>query len=113
MLIEYIIFCFGAGLLQSAWVKTPTRGLSDSYGFLDVPLVFAETRMQILLPIIGLGSLIAEIAVGWILISWWAGIFLWIPALLVASIVIPSKNPAPSFFIGILIIIGSVISFSL
>lgn len=110
MLIQYLIFCLGAGFLQAAYVKQPNFG-QGGRAVLDAPLWFSSTAAQIIVPVLGLGAFIAEVVLGFILIAWWAGVFLWIPALLVASIVIPSKNPAPSFFIGILVIIGSVISF--
>ncbi len=80
-------------MLQIAWLKTPTFGYSNSYDFFEIPPGFTKMPMQIILPIFALGSLIAEIVSGWILISWWAGLFLWILALLImgliTSLVIP------------------------
>lgn len=113
MLIQYIIFCFGAGLVQGAYVRQPGAG---GVSVLDAPLWFSTTAGKIVVPIIAIGLLIAEVILGFALVAWWAGVFIWLPALLIASIFVPgsfvvSRNPAAPFFIGILIVIGAIMSF--
>jgi hypothetical protein len=59
-------------------------------------------------------GLVVEIVVGFKLIAWWAGIFLWIPAWLLAETVffglVHSNNPAPRFYMGVaLALVGLVI----
>ena len=112
MLIQYLIFCLGAGFLQVSYVKQPNFG-QGGHAVLDAPLWFSSTAAQIIVPVLALGAFVAEVALGFVFVAWWAGVFFWIPVLLVASVVIPSKNPASSFFLGILIVIGSSISFLL
>lgn len=107
MLIKYLIFCFGAGLIQVAYAKQPGPG---GVSVLDAPLWFSTTTGKIIIPLVAIGLFIAEVILGFVLIAWWAGVFLWLPALLVASIVVPSKNPAVPFFLGIIIVIGATIS---
>jgi len=113
MLIQYLIFCLGAGLVQGAYVRQPGPG-GVSVG--DAPPWFSSFAGRIIIPIIAIGLFIAEVILGFVLVAWWAGIFLWLPALLIASLFVPgsavaSRNPATPFFIGILIVIGASISF--
>ncbi|MEK7652046.1 MAG: hypothetical protein AAB351_02460 [Patescibacteria group bacterium] len=113
MLIQYLIFCFGAGLIQGAFIRQPGPG---GVSILDAPLWFSSTAAKIIIPIIAIGLFIAEVILGFVFVAWWAGVFMWLPALLIASIFEPgsfivSRNPAVPFFIGILIIIGATISF--
>ena len=107
MLIKFLIFCFGAGLIQIAYAKQPGAG---GVSLIDAPLWFSTTAGKIIIPLVAIGLFIAEVILGFVLIAWWAGVFLWLPALLVASMVVPSKNPATPFFLGILIVIGATIS---
>lgn len=111
MLIKYIIFCIGCALLQSAYVKTPTAGKTSTQEALAVPEVFLKSNTQIVVSIIALLASIIEIVIGIILISWWAGLFFWIPALVLVGFVLPIKNPAPLFILGILITLISGLLF--
>lgn len=113
MLIRYLIFCFGAGLVQGAYARQPGPG---GVSVLDAPVWFSTTAGKIIIPVIALGLFIAEVILGFVLVAWWAGVFMWLPALLIASIFVPgssvaSRNPAIPFFIGLLIIIGATMSF--
>ena len=113
MLVKYLIFCFGAGLVQGAYIRQPGPG---GVSILDTPLWFSSTAAKIIVPIIAIGLFIAEVALGFALIAWWAGVFLWLPALIITSMFIPgslivSRNPAMPFLVGILIVIGAAISF--
>ncbi|MDD5626375.1 MAG: hypothetical protein PHG83_04430 [Patescibacteria group bacterium] len=113
MLIQYLIFCLGAGLVQGAYARQPGPGGVSTF---DAPLWFFTPAGKIIIPIIAIGLFIAEVILGFVLVAWWAGVFLWLPALLIASIFVPgsaivSRNPAVPFFIGILIVIGATISF--
>lgn len=114
MLIQYLIFCFGAGLIQGVYARQPggPGGISKS----DAPLWFSTASGKIIIPVVAMGLFITEVILGFTLVAWWAGIFLWLPALLIAGIFIPGsyigfKNPITPFFIGVLIVIGATISF--
>jgi len=103
MIIKYLIFCIGCALLQNAYVKTPTAGKTGVQEALAVPVVFLNPTTQIVVAIIAILSFIAEVVIGFMFISWWAGLFFWIPALLLIGFILPLKNPALSFILGILI----------
>jgi hypothetical protein len=55
--------------------------------------------------------LIIEAAVGFALFGWWSGLFLWIPALIVVGVLVPSRNPAPPFFFGLVVAVAAGVSF--
>ncbi|MEZ4156661.1 MAG: hypothetical protein R3B52_01615 [Candidatus Paceibacterota bacterium] len=112
MLIKYLIFCFGAALVQGAYGKQPGPG---GVSPLDAPLWFSSKTTKITLPILATLLLVAEIVLGFVLIAWWAGLFLWIPALIFAGAFLPgsplaSNNPATPFLIGMILVIGSIVS---
>lgn len=113
MLIKYLIFCLGAALIQGGFIRQPGAGGVNPG---DAPEWFSNPSGKIIIPLLAIISFIAEIILGFVLISWWAGLFLWLPALLIASIFIPGsklapKNPAIPFYIGIIIVVISVILF--
>ncbi len=107
MLIKYLFFCLGCALLQNAFVKTPNFDNVDARAILDVPLGFNKLGTKIIVLVVALLALVSEIIIGIVLIEWWAGLFLWIPALVVVGIILPSRNPAPSFILGLLIVVIS------
>jgi len=106
MLIRYIIFCVGCGLLQTAAARTPRD--ADPY---DVPIAFANPRVHFMVQTIAFSSVIAEVWVGFSLFRW-VGLIIWVPGILVGNLIFPGKNPGPCFLVGILVTtIGGVLLF--
>jgi len=104
-MVKYLIFCLGAGFLQNALHK-------QQVGKIDyLPELFLNPYFVFVLATLCAASLLAEVVLGFVLIAWWAGLFLWIPAFIVTSLLVPSPNPTPPFFIGIAIVVASTISF--
>ncbi len=88
-------------MIQAAGAKTPYSE-RDGHMALDVPLLFLTRRMINTVAFLGLISIITEIWYGFKIIGWWS-IGTWILGMLIALIVFPGKNPAPSFFIGVIV----------
>ena len=107
LLVAYSIFCSGCGFLQAAANKTP--GLGPDALPLNAPLWFTGPTARFVVGGIGILSLLSEIVIGFILIAWWAGLFFWLPANLLAHLLIRTKNPAPAFFVGLLIAVIGII----
>ena len=51
-----------------------------------------------------------QIVLGFMLFTWWVGLFSWIPAFLVANFAtLGRNNPGPPFFIGVSLLIVTVV----
>lgn len=110
MLIKYIVFCLGCALIQDSYTKTQTIGGGGSRA-LDMPMLFLDPKVTVFIMGLATISVLAEIVVGIWLVAWWAGLFFWIPALILVGLIVRTKNPAPSLFLGIIVTLGSTISF--
>ena len=111
MLVGYSIFCIGCGFLQTAASKTPS--LDPGANPLNAPLWFLTPAARFVIGGIGILSIILEIIIGFVFIAWWAAIFFWLIAYLLAQLILlRSENPAPPFFIGILITVIGVVLIS-
>ena len=108
MIYKYIIFCLGAALIQSAWQKQADPRATSKIQESETPWLFSTFASSIVLLILGIGSLAGEIILGVTLIAWWAGAFFWIPALIVANLIVQTRNPMIPFFAGITLIITSL-----
>jgi hypothetical protein len=73
MLLSYLIFCLGCGLIQAAAARTPT----SPEGILDVPSIFMDRRMRLLVLFLSYGLIIAELAIGFRMYRW-AGLVIWL-----------------------------------
>lgn len=104
LVVKYLLFCLGAGFLQLAYLRQPDRA-SLRLGVASVlhsPEAFLDRRFQLVVMALALVSWVAEIILGFALIGWWAGLFLWIPVFAVAHILVLGRaNPGPPFFIGL------------
>jgi hypothetical protein len=98
VLIRYLIFCLGCGLLQTAASRTPEHA-----NVLDVPILFVNPRMHIFVQSLALASVIAELVLGFNLYRW-VGLVIWLPFIVIGNLVFPGKNPGPCFFVGILVV---------
>jgi hypothetical protein len=114
MMLKYVLFCLGAGLLQMAYVRQPDGtglALGTSRGLLYAPELFHNRRFQIVVMVLALASWAAEVLIGFLLIAWWAGLFFWMGGVFIANLVIlGSPNPARPFFIGLPLTIGASIA---
>lgn len=106
MWIQYLAFCLGAGLVQNAYVKQPGQQGPSAW---DAPMWFSEAGAQILIPIIAVGAFVAELVIGFMFFPWWVAILSPVVSLLVIGFMLPSRNPAPPFFIGMILLIGATI----
>ena len=101
MLIRFLVFCLGCGMLQTAAERTPFAWqLSEAVNF--VPLIFVKVEVRLAVRILGVLSFPTELVLGFHLFRWW-GLVLWLPSLWVVQIIFPGKNPGPCFFIGVLV----------
>ena len=69
-----------------------------------------EAFVRLVVMCLAVISLIIEAAVGFALFGWWPGLFLWIPALIVVGVLVPSRNPAPPFFFGLVVAVAAGVS---
>ena len=114
-MVKYLLFCLGAGFVQLAYIRQPDRGnLSLRTATLrHSPVMFFDPRFQLLVMAVALVAWATEIVLGVVLIGWWAGLFLWIPAFVVANIlVLGLANPGPPLFIGLALTIVAGVSFA-
>jgi len=110
MLGRYLIFCIGAALLQAAFVKQPDA-LDIRFGRVGhSPEAFANSGVRFAVMGLAIISLVIEAAVGLALFGWWPGLFVWMPALVVVGVLVPARNPAPPFFIGLVVAVGAGVS---
>jgi hypothetical protein len=110
MLGRYLVFCIGAALLQAAFVKQPDA-LDIRLGRVGhSPEAFLNLGVRSLVMGLAIISLVIEVAVGLVLFGWWPGLFLWMPALVVMGVLVPSRNPAPPFFIGLVVAVAAGVS---
>ena len=100
MLVRYMIFCLGCGMVQEAAVRTPFPWQGEAVR--DVPIWFMNPRMFQAVQLLALASVIAEIWVGFSA-SKWVGLVTWIPFIWAATLLFPGKNPGPCFFVGVLV----------
>lgn len=91
-------------MLQAAASRTPKYADPN-----DVPISFCKPRMYVLVQTLSLGSVIAELVLGFNLYRW-IGLVIWVPFIPAANLVFPGKNPGPCFFVGILVVaLGTVL----
>lgn len=111
--MKYLLFCLGAAFLQLAYLRQPDPG-SLRLGTASVahsPEAFLDRRFQLVVMALALLCWAAEIILGIVLIAWWAGLFLWIPAFLLANILVLGRaNPGPPFFIGLALTLCAAVS---
>lgn len=100
MLIRYLVFCLGCGMLQSAWERTPLPWQHEAV--FDVPYHFLKPGMFVAVQILSFLTVPTELVIGFSLFRWW-GLVIWLPSLFVAGLIFPGKNPGPCFFVGVLI----------
>ena len=115
VIVKYLLFCLGAGFIQLASARQPD---SDSLALgtvslLRLPVIFVDPRFRLLVSALALVAWATEIVLGVLLIGWWAGLFLWIPAPLVAHVLVGGRpNPGPPFLIGLALTILAGVSFA-
>jgi len=100
MLIRYLVLCLGCGMLQAAWERTPRPDQLGAYP--DVPWRFRKPSMFIAVQVLNFLTVPTELIIGFHLFRWW-GLVIWLPGLTLACVILPGKNPAPCFFLGILV----------
>lgn len=113
VVVKYLLFCLGAAFMQLAYMRQPDRGnlRLRTASVLLSPVIFLHPRFQLLVMALALAAWAAEIILGFVLVGWWAGLFLWIPAFMVANIfVLGRANPGPPFFSGLALAIAAVVS---
>jgi hypothetical protein len=116
VVVKYLLFCLGAAFMQLAYMRQPDRGnlRLRTASVLHSPVLFLDPRFQLLVMALALAAWAAEIILGFVLIGWWAGVFLWIPAFMVANILVLGRaNPGPPFFIGFALTMFAVVSLAL
>ncbi len=110
MSLHYILFCFGAGLVQGTWLK------SNELNPLNTPIWWETENRKVFVFILAIISFLLELGIGFLFVSWWAGLFLWLPALLLSVLFVPggpfgTKNPMIQLSLGIIIMIAELITF--
>jgi hypothetical protein len=91
-------------MLQLAASRTPKYANP-----MDVPMPFCEPRMYILVQTVSVGSVAAELVIGFSLYRW-LGLLIWLPFIPAANLIFQGKNPGPCFFVGILVVtLGAVL----
>jgi len=100
MLLRYLAFCLGCGMVQTTAGRTPLPWQREA--ILDVPTLFMHPRMFRIVQNVALLSVIVELVLGYRLFGWW-GLLIWLPFIPITGLLFPGKNPGPVFFIGILI----------
>ena len=111
--MKYLLFCLGAAFLQLAYLRQPDPGSLrlGTASVLHSPEAFLRPGFQLVVMALALLSWATEIVLGFVLISWWAGLLMWIPAFFLANVLMLGRaNPGPPFFIGIAITICSAVS---
>lgn len=105
MLVRYLIFCLGCGLIQAAGARSPTR----PEDVLDVPPMFMDRRMRLLVLNLSYGLIVAELVMGFLMFGW-VGLVIWLPFGMFSGILFPGNNPGPPFWVGILVLLtGSLL----
>ena len=99
MILRYGILCLGCGMLQVASAKTPLPGEGNA---LDLPLLFLRRGMINIVYFLALLSFFVELWYGFKVIGWWT-IGAWALGFGIPALILPSKNPAPHFFLGLII----------
>ena len=113
LIVKYLLFCLGAAFLQLAYIRQPDPSnlLLRAASVLNSPEAFLNPRFQLVVTALATLSWAAEIVLGFVLIGWWAGLFLWVPAFLLANLLVLGRaNPGPPFFIGLTLTIGAATS---
>ena len=91
-------------MLQTAAARTP-----ENANVLDVPPLFVNPRMRVLVQAMALATVIAELVIGFSLYRWF-GLVIWLPFIVVANLIFPGRNPGLCFFLGILVLaVGSIL----
>jgi len=101
--------------MQLAYIRQPDAGnlRLRTASVRHSPVIFFDPRFQLLVMALALAAWAAEIIIGFVLIGWWAGLFLWIPAFVVANILVLGRaNPGPPLFIGLALTIVAGVSFA-
>src|SRR5688572_28568489 len=97
MFIKYLFFCFGCALLQIASLSLP-----ESHSeMLRVPQAFMEKGLWKFVMVIAVMFQALEIGLGIYFISWWVGLFLWLPVAVAVNVLWRTRSPAGPFFLGV------------
>ena len=113
LFVKYLLFCLGAAFMQLAYLRQPDRGnlRLRTASVLHSPVLFLNPGFQRVVQMLALGAWAAEIILGFVLIGRWAGLLMWIPAFLVANVLVLGRaNPGPPFFIGLALTILAGVS---
>jgi hypothetical protein len=113
LLVKYLLFCLGAAFMQLAYMRQPDPGnlMLRTASVRHSPVLFMDPRFRLLVTALSLLAWATEIVLGFVLIGWWAGLFLWIPAFIVANVLVLGRaNPGPPFFIGLALTILAGVS---
>jgi hypothetical protein len=105
MLLRYIVFCLGCGMLQTAASRTPHNANPN-----EVPILFCEYQMYIVVQSVGLCSVVAAVVLGYKFYGWW-GLITWLVFIPITNYMFAGRNPGPVFFVGLLTIAAGVILF--
>jgi hypothetical protein len=106
MLIRYLFFCFGCGMLQIAAGKTPFPWQNEA--LFDVPKAFLDPGMFRTVQALAMISIVSELLIGFHVLRWW-GLVIWLPIAFLSSFLFPGKNPAPCVFIGIFVVAAGLL----
>lgn len=107
MLERYLVLCLGCALLQVAAARMP-KPLDAGGDILSVPVgavTNPQTYAKLFAAVVTLGwlSLAAEVVAGALVVSLWAGLLLWLPALIAVSIFLQHLHPFFLFCSGLVI----------
>jgi len=101
--ISFFIF-LGFGLIQTAGIYCQDNGPSRAP---DVPPLFLNRIVCVLVMILGLLGLISEFVIGFRSKPWWEALLLPVPPFIVTGIWFVRHNPAPPFFVGIAALVAA------
>jgi hypothetical protein len=108
VLVKYLLFCLGAGCIQ-----VPTLQLinaAESGRTLYTSEMFLEPKNRRIAMSILTALWLAEIALGIALVSWWAGLLAWAPAVAVATFIRGILSHGTVALIGVVLVIGASIA---
>jgi hypothetical protein len=101
VIVAYIVFCVGCGMIQNAGAKMPDPHRPGASA-LAVPPLFLNRTVINIVGLLGLVAFVAEIWMGFKIVRWWS-IGVCILAFAIAFFVFRGNNPAPPFFLGIFV----------
>lgn len=110
--VAYLLFLIGCALIQLAGTKIPWFGDFDALAILNLPPLFLNPFVRIVVHVLAVLTLAAQFAVGLACHNWGAALFLWIPPLVGACGIFDSTRPNPSvpFFLGIVALGGACVT---